>query len=227
MDKKTFSLLEAYMQSCVADNAHDAGHIYRVLYQALEIAKTEDNVNADILIAACLLHDIGRGEQIADRSLCHAEVGAEKAYRFLLENGFLQPFAQQVSDCILTHRFRKNRIPQSIEAKILFDADKLDVVGAMGLARTLMSRVGDGGAIYQLRPDGSVSDGTDDEESTLFKEYKRKLEVIYDRFYTTRGRQIALQRQEAAKRFYEDLLQEIRFSYDKGPAALKKHLLDQ
>lgn len=56
----------------------------------------------------------------------------------MIENGFEEKYAQEVKDCILTHRFRKNSPPQSLEAKILFDADKLDATGAMGIARTLI-----------------------------------------------------------------------------------------
>lgn len=67
------------MLCCMEDTAHDKEHIYRVLYNALEIAKTENNVNYDVLIAACLLHDIGRKEQFENTALCHAIVGSEKA----------------------------------------------------------------------------------------------------------------------------------------------------
>ena len=74
MTGETFRLLETYMQTCMQDSAHDREHIYRVLSNALEIAKTEPEVDYDILIAACLLHDIGRPEQFADPSLCHAAV---------------------------------------------------------------------------------------------------------------------------------------------------------
>jgi len=134
MDKKTYSLIEDYMLSCMKDSAHDKEHIYRVLYNALEIAravteagsgqpeqsqeqrsqsreqsqeqrnqsreqaqgqKTREEehmpdmpVNYDILIAACLLHDIGRGEQYKNPSVCHAAAGGEMAYRFLTERGF-------------------------------------------------------------------------------------------------------------------------------------------
>lgn len=68
-----------------------------------------------------LLHDIGRKEQFENPELCHAIAGSEK-----------------VKHCIKTHRYRKNNLPESLEAKILFDADKLDVTGAMGIARTLI-----------------------------------------------------------------------------------------
>ena len=138
MTQENYCLIENYMLSCAADSAHDAEHIYRVLYNALEIAKGEEGVDHDVLIAACLLHDIGRKEQLEDPTKCHAMVGSEKAWAFLCANGFSEEFAAQVRHCIQVHRFRKSLPPQTVEAKILFDADKLDVTGALGIARTLM-----------------------------------------------------------------------------------------
>ena len=58
MTKETFTILENYMLSCMEDSVHDKEHIYRVLYNALEIAKMEEGVDYDALICACLLHDI-------------------------------------------------------------------------------------------------------------------------------------------------------------------------
>lgn len=220
MKRKTYEMLEAYMSECAADSAHDREHIYRVLGNALEIAGAEKNVDRDVLIAACLLHDIGRGEQRRDPSLCHAEVGSEKAGVFLLEQGFSREFAQRVADCILTHRFRKNRPPESPEAKILFDADKLDVTGAIGIARTLMFQ-GDGAQpLYTRLPDGSICDGTGEAETSFFQEYKFKLERLYDRFFTDRGAALARQRQEAAVGFYRSLYREVCQSAEQGKELL-------
>ena len=140
MDRATYQRIENYMLSIMADSAHDAEHIYRVLSNALVIAMEETHVDYDVLICACLLHDIGRPDQLRDPSVCHAVVGSEKAYRFLTDNGFDTELAAAVRNCIRTHRFRKNDQPESLEAKILFDADKLDVVGAIGIARTLVYR---------------------------------------------------------------------------------------
>lgn len=214
MTGETFRLLETYMQTCMQDSAHDREHIYRVLSNALNIAKSEPDVDYDILIAACLLHDIGRPEQFADPSLCHAAVGAEKARKFLLEQGFSPAFAHAVYHCISTHRFRKNLPPETIEAKILFDADKLDVTGAIGVARTLEYQGALALPLYTLLPDGSVSDGMADSNETFFQEYCRKLETIYDRFLTIRGRELASARREAAAVFYDALLREVRSSRD-------------
>lgn len=216
MKKETYKMIEGYMLSCMTDSAHDPEHIYRVLYSALQIAKTEENVDYDVLITACLLHDIGRKEQFEDSALCHAEVGAKKAYQYLLNNGFSDDFAQKVKRCIITHRFRKSRQPETLEAKILFDADKLDVTGAMGIARTLMYKADMQEPIYRLLPDGTVSDGTDDTEPSFFREYKVKLEKLYDRFYTEAGAQMAQQHQAVAAAFYEELYRQVSTGYCAG-----------
>lgn len=216
MKRSTYELIENYMLSCMEDSAHDKEHIYRVLNHALEIAKTEEHVDYDILITACLLHDIGRKEQFENPSVCHAAAGGEKAYIFLLSQGFSEDFSEAVKQCITTHRYRKNNPPQSIEAKILFDADKLDVTGAMGIARTLLYHGEMGERLYVVLPDGSISDGTNDLEETFFKEYKRKLEKLYTGFFTKRGAELAKKREKAARMFYEHLLSEIRESYEWG-----------
>ena len=101
MDRASFDRLEAFMRACMRDSAHDREHVYRVLYTALDIAAHETNADLDVLIAACLLHDIGRQEQMEAPSLDHAAVGAEKAERLLLKKGFPAEFAGKVADCIL------------------------------------------------------------------------------------------------------------------------------
>ena len=209
MTHETFDIIKKYMESCLGDTAHDAEHIYRVLNNALVIAKDEENVDYDILITACLLHDIGRPAQIANPNVCHAAFGSEKAYTFLIENGFPAPFAQGVKDCIRTHRFRKNDQPQSLEAKILFDADKLDVVGAIGIARTLVYRGTVNDPLYTRLPDGTISNGATDDTDSFFKEYHFKLKKLYDRFYTETGKALATQRRKAAEDFYESIYKEV------------------
>ena len=222
---KTYSIIENYMASCMDDSAHDKEHIYRVLYNALDIAETESRVDQDILITACLLHDIGRGEQLRNPNVCHALAGGDMAYKFLTENGFGADFAENVRHCIRAHRFRKSEPPQSMEAKILFDADKLDVSGAVGIARTLIYRGTVGEPIYSVLSDGTVSDGTDDTESSFFKEYKFKLEKLYDKFYTQRGWELAKNRRKHAVEFYGNLLGEVRESYEKGRERLSEIIM--
>lgn len=220
MTKETYQLLEKYMLSCMGDSAHDKEHIYRVLYSALEIAQEEQDVDYDVLICACLLHDVGRREQFDNPSLCHAQVGAEKAYRFLTEQGFEESFAARVRHCILAHRYRNNNVPETIEAKILFDADKLDVTGAIGIARTLFYKGRVSEPLYNVDSQGRVQDGTEDTEPSFFQEYKYKLENIYSHFYTKKGAEMAQARRQAAADYYDNLLQEVRPVYERGRKAL-------
>lgn len=224
MTKETYTLLENYMLGQMSDSAHDAEHVYRVLYTALDIAQTEPEADLDVLITACLLHDVGRAEQFADPTLCHAQVGSGKAYGFLLENGFTEDFAAHVRDCIRTHRFRSEDPPKSLEAKILFDSDKLDVAGAIGIARTLLYQGHVGTPIYTHTADGMISDGTQSDIPSFFHEYKRKLEGIYDKFFTKRGSELAAMRRKIAANFYEALLQEAKEPEAFGLEILKNTL---
>ena len=224
MEKRQFQQIEACMFACMADSAHDREHVYRVLHTALLIAEGERNVDWDVLICAALLHDIGRAEQFADPTLCHAKVGGEKAFQFLMENGYSREFAEQVRHCITAHRFRANCPPETVEAKILFDADKLDAVGAMGIARTLLYQGHEGTPLYALTQEGNISDGTGDTEDSFFREYRFKLEKLYDRFYTQRGRELARQRQQVAVDFYQAMLAEAQQSRTAGQRILSQLL---
>lgn len=204
------------MLSCMNDSAHDKEHIYRVLYIALDIAKEEKDIDYDVLIASCLLHDIGRIDQDRQPDLCHAKVGSKKAYEYLITYGWSEEKAQHVKDCILAHRFRSENPPKTLEAKILFDSDKIDATGALGIARTLIYNGQVLEPLYTRLEDGTVSDGTNDLGPSFFQEYKYKLEGLYDKFYTKRATEIALKRQKAAMDFYENLLLEVKSSYRNG-----------
>lgn len=216
MTREIYNLIENYMLSCMEDSAHDCEHIYRVLYNALEIAQSEEGVDFDVLIAACLLHDIGRKEQFENPALCHAMVGGEKAHKFLTDQGFDRDFSEKVRHCIQTYRFRRNMQPESMEAKILFDADKLDATGTLGIARTLMYKGNVAEPIYTRLADGSISDGTGDTAPSFFQEYHHKLEKLYGNFYTARGAQLAQERRPIAAAFYESLYREVSSGYLSG-----------
>ncbi len=216
MKTSEFTLIESYMLACMSDSAHDKDHIYRVLYVALDIARYEADVDFDVLIAACLLHDIGRQEQFENPKLCHATVGAVKAHKFLIKNGFDIDFADKVASCIRAHRFRSENPPIGIEEQILFDSDKVDVTGTIGIARTIFYKGHVNEPLYSLTEDGYVSDGTGDLKPSFFQEYKFKLEGLYNTFYTKRGQEIAMQRQHSARSFYESMLKETQEAYHVG-----------
>jgi uncharacterized protein len=220
MKQELYQKIETYMLECMKDSAHDKEHVYRVLYSALDIAKQEEDIDMEVLIIASLLHDIGREEQFINPELCHAKVGSEKAYKYLMKNGFCEKTASKIRDCILTHRYRSDNPPNSMEAKILFDADKLDVTGTIGIARTLVYKGIVSDPLYSVDKNGFVLDGSKDTEATFFQEYKFKLENIYDKFYTIRGSQIAYERKQSAVTFYNSMLKEIKDCYENGKSQL-------
>lgn len=225
MKKQEYERIEQYMLSCMKDSAHDKDHVYRVLGNALTIARDEaDVIDMDVLLAACLLHDIGRPEQFADKRLCHAQVGGDKAYAFLVEMGWEEARAAHVRSCIRSHRYRKSEPPASVEAKILYDADKLDVAGAIGIARTLVYNGTINRPIYTTLPDGTILDGEGDEESSFFREYRFKLEHVYDRFLTKTGAEMAKARQKAAEDFYRSIWQEVNGTMNAGRLVLDEVL---
>ena len=212
MDKATYGKIERYMLSRSDAFAHDSLHIYRVLKMALKIAENYGEVNRDILIAACLLHDIGREAQFKDPSVCHAAEGGKMAYDFLLSLGWSGDDCRHVKDCITSHRFRTDAIPVTIEAKILFDSDKLDVTGALGIARSFIYMGQVGVPLYSVDENNAVLDGSGkDEPDSFFKEYHVKLKKLCDGFYTEEAKNIAEKRREFLKGFYDELLEEVSF----------------
>lgn len=209
MTRNEYMRIEKIMLGHMKDSAHDGEHVYRVLRAALEIAKAYPEADLDALVAACLLHDIGRAAQLRDPSVSHAEAGADMAYAHLTEIGWSEARARLVADAVRAHRFRGPHRPQGIEAKILYDADKLDVAGAMGVARTLLYQGAAGEPLYRVDGRGEPMDGREDGPSFM-NEYVFKLSRLYDGFHTPEGAQMARPRAAAAREFYENLLKEAR-----------------
>ncbi len=216
MNRKTYQVYESCMLASMNDTAHDKEHIYRVLYVALDIARHEENVDRDILVIACLLHDIGRQAQFENPACSHAIAGAQMAYDFCLSQGMAPKDAQHIKDCIQSHSFRANNPAKTIEAKILFDADKLDATGTLGIARTLSYQDQVKEPLYYTDEQGNVLDGTTDDRDSFLHECNYKLKRIYDAFYTKRGKALAMERQQAAFSFYDSMIKELHSTYQNG-----------
>ena len=220
MKQSDFSAMEAYMLSHAGDACHAPGHIYRVLGTALALADSEPTVDRDILAAACLLHDVGRPEQFRTGA-DHALVGGDMAYDFLLTLGWEPARAEWVRQCIRAHRFRNDLPPETVEAKLLYDADKMDVLGPIGIARTIQygTAMGEEEPLYRLDREGHILTGADGDPS-FFQEYDRKLRGISGKMLTPQGREMAQSLQEQGDRFYDALLSQLQESLDVGRAQL-------
>ena len=157
---------------------------------------------------------MGREKQFNDSNICHAEIGGKMAKEYLLENNWSGTDAEHVNKCISTHRFRGNNIPETIEAKILFDSDKLDVIGCLGIARTLMYKGHVKDKIYEIKNNEICLGNNKNDEETFLKEYNVKLIKLYDKFYTKEARKIAKKQKRHAKYFYDKLLEQINGAYN-------------
>lgn len=217
MDKSKYRIIEKYMLSCMNNNdsAHGYQHIYRVLYNALEIGKDYE-VDEEVLIASCLLHDIGRDIQSKNSTRNHAIEGATMAYQYLISIGWSEDKANHVKDCILTHSDRNDNQSCSIEAKIVFDADKLDITGATGIARILAYSGIVSQPLYSVSAYGQVLTGEINEKSSFFKEYNNEIKKIYNKFYTSKAKEIAVKRRKTSIDFYNKLSEEVDSTHKNG-----------
>lgn len=145
------------------------------------------------------------------------------AQEYLLQNGFSGAFVDRVAECIRVHSNHEAASGSSIEARILFDADKLDTAGALGIARILMYGAAFGEPLYIRDKDGRLQDGSREPERSFFREYHSDLSRVRSRLNTARARELAAMRMPAAEAFYHALLDEIR-ALDICGALLEKHV---
>jgi len=192
-----------------ADAVHDFDHVLRVARLAERIGRAE-GADPVIVHAAALLHDLGRANAEAIGA-DHAQVAAQRAREIL--DGRPPGRIEAVVDAIASHRFRTDPMPTTLEAQVLFDADKLDAIGAVGVARAFAYGGAHGQRLWV--PISSVdvdvwdAHGDDPESHTPVHEFVVKLSRIKDRMFTPTGQRIASGRHEAMVAFFERLDREV------------------
>ncbi len=190
-----------------AGGSHDWEHTLRVHRLCLHLGPVQ---GADMLVleAAAYLHDIGRPAQdAAAGACCHAVSGAQMALEILRPLDIDPARRDNIVHCIRAHRFRDDHPPATCEAKVLFDADKLDAIGAVGIARAYQFAGELGACLHNphLAPDQSVSYSKDD---TGYREFVVKLSKIKDSMLTAEGRRMALERHDFMVAFFDRFLKE-------------------
>ena len=192
-----------------ADSAHDFDHVLRVVAMADRIAQAE-GAEREVVRAAALLHDIGLDEGRAG----HEISAANRATEILREHGYDEGFCNAVAHAIESHRFRSGPLPQTLEAQVLFDADKLDAIGAIGVARAFAFGGHRGQKLWgEVPPDYTEQlDGSDADprRHTSVHEFHVKLSKIKERMFTATGKQIAAERHAFMVKFYEQLDREVK-----------------
>lgn len=205
-----------------ADPVHGFDHVLRVYRLAEQIALAEGG-NIEIVRAAVLLHDTqfdrqrlldiqvsGSGAETPRED--HHHVSAEFARQVLEREGWGEQDIEAVQHCIRAHRFRDDREqPQTLEAKIVFDADKLDAIGAIGVARAIAYAVSHGQPVYSPPSEDFLLSGElrPAEPHSSYHEYLFKLRYLKDRLFTRTGRAIAEDRHAFMQSYFENLVNEV------------------
>lgn len=189
------------------DGAHDMAHILRVFHNALRIHADEGG-DGEILAAAVLLHDcVSLPKNHPDRAHS-SRFAAEKAGDILNELGWAPERIAAVAHAILTHSFSANLAPETLEAKILQDADRLDSLGAIGIARTFYTAGRMGSKLYEpVDPKGDHR-ALDDKMFSL-DHFEVKLLRLAEGFQTRTGQNLAAERHRRLAEFRTLFLDEI------------------
>lgn len=189
-----------------ADAIHDFDHVLRVLALAERLARAE-GADLEITRTAALLHDVARGR--GDRMLIdHAQAGAKLARDLLA--GQPAEKVEAVVHAIAAHRFRTDPAPQTLEAMVVHDADKLDAIGAIGVARAFAYGGHEGQRLWADTPPDYEESLSNRHEHTPVHEYHYKLRKIRARLLTVSAQQVAEERHEFMVAYFERLEREVR-----------------
>jgi uncharacterized protein len=176
------------------DAAHDFDHALRVLALAERIGQAE-GAAMEIVRAAALLHDVARAEE-ERTGACHARTGAKRARQILA--GHPAEKVEAVAQAIASHRFRDEAVPQTLEAKVLYDADKLDALAGRR-----------GQRLWAKTPSDSLAE-SNSTDHTPVHEFTFKLSLLKDALFTATARQIAEERHRYLVDFFTRLEEEVQ-----------------
>jgi len=192
------------------DAVHGFGHIQRV-YALCERIGLSEGADMPILLAAALLHDARGSHPGGDSRNDHHLRSAEFAEEILSEERWEGEKIRAVQHCIRAHRFRQDEPPRSLEAKVLFDADKLDVIGAIGVVRALTYAFQINQPAYSNPSPHFLKTGEKEpgEPHSAYHEYLFKLKHIASTLFSPTARQIAVVRQAFLDSFFRELAEEM------------------
>lgn len=211
-----FQKIQEYVEKELSCSAHNMDHVMRVYNLSLHLAKNED-IDQDVLKAAALLHDIARVKEDNDHTgnTDHAILSSEMAVPILKESGFCKEKIRHIQDCIISHRYKTGNKPKTKEAQILFDADKLDTLGAIGIARSFVWVGRNNAKIYTNvdidkyikdnlggKINGRIQDKT---KHSPHIEFETKLKFLIDRLHTKKAKEVCKERADFYKSFLDRL----------------------
>lgn len=188
---------------------HDFDHTERVVRNALMLVDRLPQADRTIVWLGALLHDIARPEELSSKGEhCHAELGEPLARTILREAGTPPELIEPVVRCVRRHRYRGSAAPETLEEEIVYDADKLDSLGAVGLGRAFLF-AGRCGAKVHNRAEVALAAPAYGPEDTAWREYLVKLRHLPERLLTEPGRAVARERGRFMEDFFRQLEREV------------------
>ena len=157
-----------------AEPAHDFEHVMRV-YKNVEFLCRAENLNSELILTASLLHDIILYPKTGKNAKNSAKESADAAKTILEKIGYSNDEVRIITDAIADHGFSLGKTPKTIEGKILQDADRLDALGAVGIARMFAVAGSEGRRFYDPEDPFCESRIPDDNIWTFDHFYKKLL----------------------------------------------------
>ena len=189
------------------DPAHDFEHVMRVYNNAQKIAKKE-KANQKLVLTSALLHDIVSYPKSSKRSKFSSVDSAKKSKIILKKFGFSEKEITIVSDAIEDHSFSQNKTPETLEGKILQDADRLDALGAIGIARVFGTSGSLNRSFYNIN-DPFCTKRIPDDDLWAVDHFFNKLLKLESLMNTKSGKIEAKKRTRVLKEFLKQLKTEI------------------
>ncbi len=189
------------------DGAHDLGHLLRVWRNVTRISAQEGG-DLRILTAATILHDGVHVEKNAPERGTASRMAAEQGADLLRDLGWSPVDVAAVHHAIAAHSFSAGLAPESLEAKVLQDADRLDAIGLIGVARCFYIAGRMGSAIHHPQDPLAMQRDLDDNSFAL-DHFPIKLLKLVENFQTPTGSRLAAQRHAALQDYMTGLVAEI------------------
>ena len=202
------SLKQEVYDLMINDSAHDFDHIMRVFKNAQKICKKE-NARENLVLSAVLLHDIVSYPKSDKRSKLSSIKSAVKSKKILKKFNFTKEEIQIISDAIRDHSFSRNKIPMTLEGKILQDADRLDAIGAIGIARVFAVSGSEKRPFYNVK-DPFCKNRTPNDKIWALDHFYLKLLKLEFLMNTKSGKIEAKKRTKVIKDFLNELKKEIQ-----------------
>lgn len=208
---EAFAALEEEVRRILSlsGGGHDWDHTRRVMKNAETLLKGAPEADREVVLFAALLHDCARPEEHASKGrVCHARRGAELAAELMKRAGLPADFSRAVADVVRTHRYRDGIIPETPEGRIVFDADKLDSLGAAGVGRAFLFAGSCGARLHNTESEALAGEPYGPED-TAYREYLVKLRHLPEIMLTSEGRRLARERLDFMESFFRRLDAEV------------------